>query len=71
VGAQVKRSSLCDICNHFSVTADKLPCVVDGLAGPSLFVCVSVLVYISNMDLPLWASKCSVFLCVVVAIISP
>jgi hypothetical protein len=33
--------------------------VVDGLAGLSLCVCVYVFVHISNMDLPLWARKCS------------
>jgi hypothetical protein len=29
-------------CNHLAVIADKVPCVVDGLAGLSLCVCVCV-----------------------------
>jgi hypothetical protein len=32
-------------CNHFAVTADKVPCVVDGLAGLSVCVCVCVYIY--------------------------
>jgi hypothetical protein len=45
------------ICNHFAVTADNVPCVVHGLAGLSLGVCVCV--FLCNMDLSLWARKCS------------
>jgi hypothetical protein len=30
------------ICNHFVVNADKKPCVVDGLAGLILCVCVYI-----------------------------
>jgi hypothetical protein len=33
-------------CNHFAVTADKGPCVVDGFAGFSLCLCVCVYLYI-------------------------
>jgi hypothetical protein len=29
-------------CNHFAVTAEKGPCVVDDLAGLSLCVCVYI-----------------------------
>jgi hypothetical protein len=58
-------------CIHFTVTAGKGPCVLDGLAGLSLCVCVCV--YISNMDmdLQLWARKCSESLLRGAAIISP
>jgi hypothetical protein len=34
------------ISNHFVVTEDKRPCVLDGLAGPILCVCDCVCVYI-------------------------
>jgi hypothetical protein len=33
-------------CNHFAVTADKWPCVVDEFAGLSLCVCMFVYIYI-------------------------
>jgi hypothetical protein len=57
-------------CNHFAVIADKWPCVLDGLAGPSMcvrmciYICVCVYVYIYILikvytDLSLWARICS------------
>jgi hypothetical protein len=51
-------------CNHFALNADMWPCVLDGLAGLSLFVsmciyiyvCVYMYIYIkSNTDLSMWA----------------
>jgi hypothetical protein len=39
-------------CNHFTLTADKMPCVVDGIAGLSvcayvyIFLCVYIYIYI-------------------------
>jgi hypothetical protein len=49
-------------CNHFPVTADKGPCVVDDFAGLSVcvyvFMCLCIYIFIeSNMDWPLWARK--------------
>jgi hypothetical protein len=35
-----------DRCNHFAVSSDKVPCVVNGLAGLPVCVCVSVYIYI-------------------------
>jgi hypothetical protein len=32
-------------CNHFTVTAEKGPCVVDGLVGLSLCVCVYIYIF--------------------------
>jgi hypothetical protein len=61
-----------DFCNHFDITANKGPCVVDGLAGLSLWVCLHVYIcvcvymyiyiyiYIKiKIILPLWARQCS------------
>jgi hypothetical protein len=58
----VRKSSECLVrgsCNYFAVTADKGPCVVHGFAGLALCVCVYVFLCISEMDLALWARKCS------------
>jgi hypothetical protein len=65
-------------CNHFAVTAEKGPWVIDGFTVKSqcvcvyIYICVCVYIYLkSKMDLPLWACKYSEISCVVVAIISP
>jgi hypothetical protein len=34
------------ICNHFAVTADNEPCVLDGLAGLSVCVCGFIYIYV-------------------------
>jgi hypothetical protein len=34
------------ICNHFAVTADKEPYVVDGIPGLSLCVCVYIYMFV-------------------------
>jgi hypothetical protein len=64
VGAQLQRRFLRGSCNHFAVTADKGPCVIDGLAGMFLCVCIYICLYVyinikSNMDMLLWARNFS------------
>jgi hypothetical protein len=69
-------------CNHFAVTADKVPCVVDGHAGLSvcmcvyiciyIYVCVYMYIYVEKIG---WNFRCgrasaANFSCVLVAIIS-
>jgi hypothetical protein len=46
VGVQVQRNLLRGSCNHFAVTAEKGPCVIDGLLGLSLCVCMCVYIHI-------------------------